>query len=249
MPSKIISENIEEYLEVLYKFGNKSDFVSTTTLSKELGIAPGSVTQMLKKLEDLGYIQYTPYKGALLTENGMKVSQKITRKHRILERFLKDILKIKEENIHNQACDMEHSLSDEAERALCHLLKHPDICPDNHLIPACAFDFDNCENCLTSDLDIDDIPIRKFNLLSLSQLDYDDYGEILFIRCTSNAYNHAKSLGLKIGNKIRMKSNIDSDILTIEIGNFGCDILTNEIEDIVVDIDKSLANNIFVKVL
>ncbi len=89
-----ISENIEEYLEVLYKFGNKSDFVSTTTLSKELSIAPGSVTQMLKKLEDLGYIQYTPYKGALLTDKGMKVSQKITRKHRILERFLKDVLKI-----------------------------------------------------------------------------------------------------------------------------------------------------------
>ena len=56
MAAKVISENIEEYLEVLYKFGGKNTFVSTTTLSHELGIAPGSVTQMLKKLEDLGYI-------------------------------------------------------------------------------------------------------------------------------------------------------------------------------------------------
>ena len=54
MAAKVISENIEEYLEVLYKFGGKNTFVSTTTLSHELGIAPGSVTQMLKKLEDLG---------------------------------------------------------------------------------------------------------------------------------------------------------------------------------------------------
>ena len=45
-----ISENIEEYLEVLYRNGSNKEQISTTTLSKELGIAPGSVTQMLKKL-------------------------------------------------------------------------------------------------------------------------------------------------------------------------------------------------------
>ena len=56
--AKEISENIEEYLEVLYKFGSKDSYVSTTTLSRELGIAPGSVTQMLKKLEDIGYIEF-----------------------------------------------------------------------------------------------------------------------------------------------------------------------------------------------
>ena len=128
MAAKVISENIEEYLEVLYKFGGKNTFVSTTTLSHELGIAPGSVTQMLKKLEDLGYIEYTPYKGASLTTEGIKIAQKITRKHRILEKFLKEILKIKDENIHEQACEMEHSLSDEAERAICHMLEHPDTC-------------------------------------------------------------------------------------------------------------------------
>lgn len=46
-----ISENIEEYLEVLYRNGSNKEQVSTTTLSNDLGIAPGSVTQMLKKLE------------------------------------------------------------------------------------------------------------------------------------------------------------------------------------------------------
>jgi DtxR family Mn-dependent transcriptional regulator len=112
-----ISENIEEYLEVLYRNGSNGEQVSTTKLSKDLGIAPGSVTQMLKKLENLGYIGYTPYKGATLTEEGMKIAQKITRKHRILEKFLMEVLKIKEENIHDQACEMEHTLSDEAERA------------------------------------------------------------------------------------------------------------------------------------
>ena len=79
---------------------------------------------MKEKLEALGYIDYTPYRGASLTDEGMKIAQKITRKHRILEKFLRDVLKVKEENVHEQACKMEHSLSDEAERALCTMLSN-----------------------------------------------------------------------------------------------------------------------------
>lgn len=237
MSSKTISENIEEYLEVLYKFGSKTDFVSTTTLSKELGIAPGSVTQMLKKLENLGYINYTPYKGALLTDEGMKVSQKVTRKHRILERFLKDVLKIKEENVHAQACEMEHSLSDEAERALCHMLDHPDVCPDNHLIPACDFDFYNCDACKNNTGDIEEIGIRSSNLLSISQLKENEFGEVLFIRGNANSFAKILSIGIAIGNKIQMRSSDNS-----------YDMLNIDLEGNLIEIDKSLANNIFVKV-
>ena len=70
-----ISENIEEYLEVLYRNGSNKEQVSTTQLSRDLGIAPGSVTQMLKKLEKLEYIDYIPYKGASLTDSGMAIAQ------------------------------------------------------------------------------------------------------------------------------------------------------------------------------
>ena len=194
--AKEISKNIEEYLETLYKFGSKDSYVSTTTLSKELGIAPGSVTQMLKKLEDIGYIDYVPYKGANLTDEGSKIAQKITRKHRILERFLKDVLKIKDENLHAQACEMEHSLSDEAERAICHMLEHPDTCPDDHLIPACDFDFASCDDCLNDHRDIENIEIRDFNLLSISQLSSGDEGEILFAKSSDNCINESSKYTL-----------------------------------------------------
>ena len=158
-----ISENIEEYLEVLYRNGSNKEQVSTTTLSNELGIAPGSVTQMLKKLEKLGYINYTPYRGASLTDEGMKIAQKITRKHRILEKFLFEVLKVKEENVHAQACEMEHTLSDEAERALCGMLQHPDLCPDENIIPACNFDFDSCQECFS----VKDLKINGNDLLDM----------------------------------------------------------------------------------
>ena len=235
--AKEISENIEEYLETLYKFGSKDSYVSTTTISKELGIAPGSVTQMLKKLEDIGYIDYVPYKGASLTDEGSKIAQKITRKHRILERFLKDVLKIKDENLHAQACEMEHALSDEAERAICHMLEHPDTCPDDHLIPACDFDFANCDDCLNNHGDIDEIGIREFNLLSISQLSSSEEGEVLFIRGGDESLANAMDSGISIGSKIRMVENDNGGQYDIYL------------EDSLISISKDMANNIFVKTI
>ncbi len=139
MSEKNLSENVEEYLEILYKLSPNGEMVSTSQISEKLKIAPASATQMLKKLSKKGYVQYSPYKGAILTKDGLKIAKKITRKHRLLERFLCDVLKIRKEKIHKQACDMEHSLSDDAERALCHLLEHPDTCPGESIIPRMRF--------------------------------------------------------------------------------------------------------------
>lgn len=229
-----ISENIEEYLETLYKFGSKDSYVSTTTLSKELGIAPGSVTQMLKKLEDIGYIEYVPYKGAFLTAEGNKIAQKITRKHRILEKFLKEVLNIKDENLHAQACAMEHSLSDEAERAICHMLEHPDTCPDDNIIPACDFNFANCEDCLNDHLDFDDIEERDFNLFSISQLSQGDEGEVLFIRGSDDALAQCVKVGIAIGSKVKIEESNSSNFYSVRVN------------DSTVELSRSLADNIFI---
>lgn len=234
MADEKISENIEEYLEVLYRNGSNKEQVSTTTLSKDLGIAPGSVTQMLKKLENLGYIVYTPYRGATLTDEGMKIAQKITRKHRILEKFLLDVLKVKEENIHDQACEMEHTLSDEAERALCTMLHHPDLCPDDNVIPACDLDFDSCQQCF-SVKDFDDVINRKFNLLSISELNPDTSGVISFIRGNSELLDSVADAGIAVGNNIHYYNNDGNEFaVTIEDEDFS--------------LSAEMANNIFIRV-
>lgn len=232
-----ISENIEEYLEVLYRNGSNGEQVSTTQLSKDLGIAPGSVTQMLKKLENLGYITYTPYKGAVLTDEGMKIAQKITRKHRILEKFLMDVLKIKEENIHEQACEMEHSLSDEAERALCTMLHNPDLCPEDNVIPACDFDFDSCKQCY-SQKDFDQVINRKFNLLSVSELTSDAEGIVSFIRGNDELLDDIAALNIKVGDALKYSFNENS------VGNN----YSVTIEDKELNIPVEMANNIFIRI-
>ncbi|WP_298502103.1 metal-dependent transcriptional regulator [uncultured Methanobrevibacter sp.] len=236
MAADKISDNIEEYLEVLYRNGSNGEQVSTTMLSKELGIAPGSVTQMLKKLENLGYIAYTPYKGATLTDEGMKIAQKITRKHRILEKFLKDILKIKEENIHDQACEMEHSLSDEAERSLCNMLQNPDLCPDENVIPACNFNFESCNECY-SQKDFDKVIYREFNLLSVSELTSSSEGTISFIRGSPQLLDDIAERGIKIGDHLSYEFNEN------RVGNHY--LVTIEGEEL--NIPMEMANNIFIR--
>ena len=232
-----ISENIEEYWEVLYRNGSNGEQVSTTQLSKELDIAPGSVTQMLKKLEKLGYIIYTPYKGATLTDAGMEIAQNITRKHRILEKFLHDVLKVKEENIHDQACEMEHTLSDEAERALCNMLQNPDLCPDENVIPSCNFDFDNCQQCYSMS-DFDQIVYRQSNLLCISELTSPAEGTVSFIRGNSELLDDIADLGISIG------SNIKYDY----INHYGNDNYEVIIDDNELTITQQMANNIFISI-
>ncbi|MBR3139457.1 MAG: metal-dependent transcriptional regulator [Methanobrevibacter sp.] len=237
MTESKISDNIEEYLEVLYRNGNNGEQVSTTQLSKELNIAPGSVTQMLKKLEKLGYIGYTPYKGATLTDEGMKIAQKITRKHRILEKFLTDILKIKGENVHEQACEMEHTLSDEAERALCAMLNNPDLCPDDNVIPACNFDFDSCRQCY-SQKDFDQVFNREFNLLSVSELTSDAEGIVSFIRGNTELLDEIADAGIKVGSHLKYEFNDN------RVSNH----FLVTIDDEELNIPIEMANNIFIRV-
>lgn len=236
MTTNGISENIEEYLEVLYRKGSNKEQVSTTMLSKELGIAPGSVTQMLKKLEKLNYVNYIPYKGASLTDKGMRIAQKITRKHRILEKFLIEVLNIKQENVHEQACKMEHTLSDEAERALCTMLHNPDLGPSDGLIPACDLEFSNCSQCY-SIKDFDQVINRKFNLLSISELNSSTEGIVSFIRGNSELLDKISDLGITVGSDIYYHDyHDDSDVFLVSIGD-------NDIE-----LSRDMANNIFIRV-
>lgn len=203
---KSLSESIEEYLEIIYKLHKREDKITTKLISEELGVSPSSVTGMLKKLDKMGYVDYTPYRGVRLTAAGLRVSEKITRKHRLLEKFLCDILKIKKEKVHEEACEMEHSLSDDAERALCHVLEHPDKCPDDHeLIPACDLKFSSCEECLNSnEEEVNEVGKRNKNLIPVMELKNRQKGKVSFIRGNYNVIRRLLDMGITIGAVINL---------------------------------------------
>src|SRR5450759_5664889 len=143
-----MSASVEEYLEALYNLTQDGRTANNAELAKRLKIAPASVSEMLKKLAEKEYVNYSPHQGATLAPKGFAIAEKMTRKHRLLERFLHDMLKIGNDKVHAEACEMEHALSDETERALCQTLKSPDKCPDDEkIIPPCNLSFSNCDDC------------------------------------------------------------------------------------------------------
>ena len=142
------SDSVEEYLEAIYSFNERGERAKNTEMAKRLKVAPPSVTQMLKKLADRGYLQYVPYRGTVLTGKGMALAQRVVRKHRLLERFFYDYLGMDKGKVHDEACRMEHSLSDEAAPALCDALDNPETCPDDeNPIPRCPLSASDCDEC------------------------------------------------------------------------------------------------------
>lgn len=125
----------EEYLETILYLTRNGSLAKTKDIAEVMKIKPPSVTEMLLKLNDEGYIHYEPYVGASLTSKGMEKAIQIERKHQLLEKFLVDNLGVDTSTAHNEACEMEHSISDETMEKLCTYLGHPRLCPDAHTIP------------------------------------------------------------------------------------------------------------------
>ena len=195
------SKSNEDYLKALALLSHNGDSVSTSEISRHFGIAPASVTEMLKKLGEKGYINYSPYHGSTLTPKGLEIAEKITRKHRLLEKFLSDVLRISKESVHGQACEMEHALSDEAEESMCRLLNHPDKCPDdNKVIPACDLPFSSCEECIsTHNRGLEEVGKRQQHLVSMSKLKEGRKGKISFVRGEHKTLQRLLDMGLTPG--------------------------------------------------
>jgi DtxR family Mn-dependent transcriptional regulator len=201
------SRSVEDYLKALYiisRNGKTKGTVTTTQISNYFTIAPASVTEMLKKLDEKGYVHYSPYQGAALTPEGQELAEKVTRKHRLLERFLCDVLRIGKDKVHSQACNMEHSLSDEAEESLCRYLKHPDKCPDGgSFIPPCRLPFSSCEECIAAHKKgLEEVGKRVGNLVSICYLREGDQGKISFVRGEHKTLQRLLDLGLTPGTNI-----------------------------------------------
>ena len=197
-------KSVEDYLKTVYELSRNGNAVSTTEISRTLKVAPASVTEMLKKLAEKNYIAYSPYHGTKLTNNGRRIAERMARKHRLLERFLHDVLKIDKVKVHSQACEMEHSLSDDAEESLCRLLKHPDRCPDDGKeIPPCDLQIRSCEECMQLHSEgLEEVGKRNQNLVALGDLKEGQSGKISFIRGGHNVLQRLLDMGLTPGAKI-----------------------------------------------
>jgi len=129
------SASREDYLRAVYHLMEENKEVRSVEVADYLNVTKPSVSEMLKELSKEGLIEYKKYSKVKLTGKGHKIAQKLTSKHRIIESFLKKILKIDSENIHEEAHRLEHAFSDESISKLRRLLGNPKEDPHGKPIP------------------------------------------------------------------------------------------------------------------
>ncbi len=130
------TQAVEDYLKAIYELQAESGKVSTTGLSEQLGVAPASVTGMVKKLATMKLVVHEPYQGVELTRAGEKIALEVIRHHRLVESYLAEALGVPWDKVHDEADRWEHVLSEEMEDIMDDKLGHPTTDPHGAPIPA-----------------------------------------------------------------------------------------------------------------
>jgi DtxR family transcriptional regulator, Mn-dependent transcriptional regulator len=134
---------VEDYAKALYSLESRSSGpVGTNALAERLGLTPGAVSAMLRKLSQLGLVSLTPYHGAALTEEGRRLALEVLRHHRLLELFLAEHLGLPWDRVHAEAEVLEHWLSEDLEAVIAEKLGHPVVDPHGDPIPTAELEID-----------------------------------------------------------------------------------------------------------
>ena len=123
-------KTLEEYLEVIYLLEKRNDQAKTGEISSELDVKPPSVTEMLRKLEKEGYLEYERYEGVRLTNSGKNIAKNLMESHETIADFL-EIIGVEKEQAELDACELEHLISKKTLRKLKKFIEFIDDAPDD----------------------------------------------------------------------------------------------------------------------
>jgi len=170
--SVIRSESLENYLKVIYKLESEHGEASTSEIAAELDISSASVTGMLKRLSTMKLVNYSSYKGVTLTDEGRKIALEVLRHHRLIETYLRESLGFKLAQLHDEACTLEHYVSDQFIDKLTEILGDPQYDPYGHPIPTKEGELPHRDETSLIDLE----PIIKGQISSIDSRDNELVG-------------------------------------------------------------------------
>lgn len=136
MPKSLgeVSSAVGDYLKAIWLLG-RGEAVSTNDLAAHLGVSAPSVSGMLVRLQEKGWIDHERYRGARPTEAGTREALRLLRRHRLLETFMIEHLGYRWDEVHPEAERLEHAVSDRFSERLAALLGHPSHDPHGDPIP------------------------------------------------------------------------------------------------------------------
>ncbi|MFY9923409.1 MAG: metal-dependent transcriptional regulator [Opitutaceae bacterium] len=131
------TSTVENYLKaILVRSSGEDDVVSTGALAEALGVTPGTITTMVKSMASRGLLEHQPREGVRLTPDGRALALAVVRKHRLVETFLVQVLKMDWKEVHEEAEALEHAISDRVLLRIDAILGHPAADPHGDPIPS-----------------------------------------------------------------------------------------------------------------
>ncbi|WZO99595.1 metal-dependent transcriptional regulator [Isosphaeraceae bacterium EP7] len=132
------SLTVENYVKMIFQISSRESgrpTVGTGELANALDVSPGTVTGMLKTLSESDLATYTPYEGAQLTSSGRRLALAVIRRHRLVELFLARTLQMSWDELHDEAENLEHAVSDRLVDRMDAFLGYPAVDPHGDPIP------------------------------------------------------------------------------------------------------------------
>ncbi len=134
-----VSHAMQEYLAEAYRLAHYQDnnpYVSTSALARVLKVSAPAVTRMVQRLKDGGYLEHEPYQGIRLTPAGEREALLSIRRHRLVERFLVDVMLFGWHEVHEAADDLGAVVTDRLVERMEKMAGHPKRCPHGEPIPS-----------------------------------------------------------------------------------------------------------------
>lgn len=133
------SSTVENYLKAIFlgeaQLPDGQHLLPMGQLASALGVAPGTATTMVKALAESGLVEYEPYNGVRLSPAGSRLAALVLRRHRLVELFLVQVLGMRWDEVHDEAEQLEHVVSDRLIERIDELLGHPAVDPHGDPIP------------------------------------------------------------------------------------------------------------------
>ncbi len=129
------TERVEMYLKAVYTVHQAAPPVTVSKVAEFMGVSTPSAYEMLRRLEHQGHVRSAGNEGFHLTPSGHHKAVQVVRRLRLAERLLTDVLKLDLPKVYDEACKMEHVISEEVESRLAAVLGHPTTCPHGLPIP------------------------------------------------------------------------------------------------------------------
>ncbi len=129
LSDKPLTSVMEDYLEAIFDLDREKKVVRVKDIAKRLDVKMPTVSSMLKTLNSRGLVNYEKYEYVELTKDGADVGKEMRRRHGVLFKFLTEILKVKDKVADEEACKMEHTLSEDTLSSLTDFMEFIQTCP------------------------------------------------------------------------------------------------------------------------